>query len=817
MIPRRLWASSAAPALVLVVALGCSLFAPALFGGKVLSPSASIQFSPPFTATRPAGLMQIPNRALNDNTILFEDHLAVARDAIRSGRLPLWDPFVGAGRPYGGGQGAPLYPTSFLAYILPFWASLGWIALLKLIIGGLGIVMLCRSLALSRPAALLAGVSFAFSNLYIEFLGHGQVDSFAIAPWALLAAEHLAATGRPTAAGGLGLALGLALYNGHPESFFVMAVLVAAYLVFRLITIRSNDPGRSLRSGLLLAAGAGVLAVGIGAFALVALIDVLPQSISLSQPSAEHAHINDLFVGAVLPEFWGRPDKMVFNQTATPVFSAFYFGRPYIGGAPALLAAIGLLKRPTARQCFFLVTAIVCVVLTLGGPILSGVRHIPGFSQVNAFEYMWPLLLAGSVLAAYGTDQVLHADPTVLIRGLVLVAVVVLAALADAIHLQSHLLDHVNLSDVPTLRRGETSAGAAAAAALIRFTLIAAALAAALLAARRASLLRWVAAVLVALTVVDLGLMDHGWWPMAPQSQVVPRATETLRLARAAGPSWRLAGFSHSFTPDLAERYDLMDARLVDLPQTTRYSRLWAMLGGTVLPGFGETLLEQVQRPQLKLLDLFSVRWLLDDGASRAPGHFRRISARRGDGLLENRAAFPRAFVAYGSRPSSGPSDSLRLVGGADTASLYREPVIEGSTLTRSAVSSTPATFRVDTSTREVIDFTARRPGWLVVGDTFFPGWGATIDGRAVAIHAANADFQAMPVPPGSHVAELRYQPTDQVVAAAISGVMLAMVLIGLLVATEVNRRGAPGPDAAARADLAGLKRGDPSSSLRGQ
>ena len=298
----------------------------------------------------------------------------------------------------------------------------------------------------------------------------------------------------------------------------------------------------------------------------------------------------------------------MFNQTLSPVFTHAFFGRPYIGVARALLAITGLLRRLRAQQWFFLAVGAIGVLLSLGGPQLALVRRVPGFSQVNPFEYLWIVVLAGAVLAGYGVDRVISGDRRLLSRALALLVLLVAATVIDAGLQRPELFAHLGrgLLDLPAMRASEVSANATAAGSLLRFVLLAGLTGAVLLILRRDRSRRGIAAVLVGLTVLDLGLIDRGYWPMPAQSQVAPAATPSLRRVQQSGPQWRVVGLGGAFTPDLAERYGVSDARAVDLPLLTRYSRLFTTLGGVIVPAFGQSVIENLGASQLKLLDLLS-------------------------------------------------------------------------------------------------------------------------------------------------------------------------------------------------------------------
>jgi hypothetical protein len=789
-------AGTAAPALALLVILGLTLFGSALLGGKVVSPSNSILFAPPFAAERPAAVTRASNPALNDLTTVYEDHLALARRAIRGGELPLWDAEIGAGRPLGG-QGGPFYPTTWLAYMLPFWHSLGWSMFVKLLVAGLGMALFCHAIGLRRGPALLGAVTFAFSTLFVTYLGHGHTADFALAPWALLAAERLAVGARFSVAIALGIALGLALYSGHPETSLLLAILAYAYFAFRVLELRRSPDGSAEpwpRVGLGVAAG--VLGLLIGALALVPLLSVVGEGMRLSRSGPQHVTLRDLFVGATLPEIWGRTDKAVFHTGSSQVFSVFFNGRVYVGVLPLLLGAVGFVRRPTPHQLFFAAVAALSLLAALGAPAHTILSHVPGLSLVGSFQYLWPMTVAVAVLAAFGAQRVLDGDESVARRGLFFGGVLALAGTVAALALRPHLLGHLagGLRDVPTLRHAETSPDAAAAGSLVRFLLLTGAGLAVLMLAQRARWRRSAAIALVALSAGDLLLVDRGWWPAVPEATVAPAAPASLRAVQRSGPEWREAGLGVAFTPNLAERYGVLDARVDDVPELKRYSRLFARLGGIVLPGFGETVLLRIDAPQHKLLDLLATRWVLDSGPpAPVPTGLRAGLSRPGDRLLENPSAFPRAWIAYTARHARGLDDALNQVAAAPAASLREAPVVEGaSPAATSAMPSTAATLQAVTADRVELAVAARAPGWLVLADTFYPGWIATVDGRAVPIRAANAAFRAVSVPAGAHRVVFRYEPGGILAAAWVSGLALVAALaalIGLALAGRHRRR----------------------------
>jgi uncharacterized membrane protein YfhO len=81
----------------------------------------------------------------------------------------------------------------------------------------------------------------------------------------------------------------------------------------------------------------------------------------------------------------------------------------------------------------------------------------------------------------------------------------------------------------------------------------------------------------------------------------------------------------------------------------------------------------------------------------------------------------------------------------------------------------------------------AKAPAYLVLADTYYPGWKATVDGHEADIKAANVAFRAVKLPAGRHVVRFEYKPTSVTIGLILSA-LAALVLIGGLVATRVRR-----------------------------
>ena len=759
-------------AAVLAVAIGWLLSA-ALLGGKVLGPGDALYAAPPFSEVRP--VERTANPVLTDAALLYHPHLFDARRQLHDGRLPMWHSLVGAGRPAGAQQAAPLHPLNWPAYVLPFWTSLGWIAALKLLVAGLGAFAFGRSRGLSPPAALLTAVAWGLGLPLIVFLSHWAAI-YALLPWALLLVDRICAQPRARDAMALGGLGGVIILGGHPESGFVALTAIAAYAAAR--TFEGARDRR--RIGALLGLATAV-AVGVGAITVLPLLEVLSES----SRTERHRPPDDLrfLLGFAFPELWGRPDGV---ELPAPWFSGFASRAVYVGAAPLVLAVAGLAVRRTRDQRLFAVAGLIGLLFTLDLPLLAdGLREVPVLSLMHPGNFIWITIFSLTVLAGLGLQTLLDASPAERRRFVRVAAAAALLPIATILAPPGDLgALRDTLAALPSLDAAESTPAIVALTSKLRWVLVAVAGLCILVLCARWRRLELAAGLLICLTVVELVTLSRGYHPAFDDDVADPPAPPALVHARDADPSARLAGVSASLAPNLAERFGARDARVEDLPEIERYSRLWETLGGRIEPLFGLTLWNQTAPRARDLLDVFAVRWVLAEPGERAPG---LVTAR--PGVLENPGARRRAFFTCQWRSASGLDEALGMIRAAPPGALRQTAVIE--TVRPSGDCPVPqrAARVVDVSdTRVTVTVDAPRAGWVVLADLHYPGWTAEVDGREADIAAADAAVRAVAVAPGRHTVAFDYRPLSYRAGALVSALSVLAILL-VLVAARIRRR----------------------------
>lgn len=764
------------------------LLGPSLVGSKLLTANDIVFFDAPFNAVRPASVTRPSNPYLADPVYVFHPQMQKAREAVRDGRLPLWDPDIGAGRPLLAAQlGAPLYPLTWLSFALPFWLSLAWIAALRILIAGAGTWLLCRRLGLSAAASTLAAVSFAFGSALVLAVEAPTVNIYALLPWILLSADRVVRGGRWTDAAFMGLLSGLTLLGGHPESVFVIAIAVVAFALWRLSEVRAGRfRGPPARATLRRLFGAAAIAAGIGAVAVVPFLELLSQSGDLYRGSPRLGA--SLFTESLFfPDRWGRPDKVQFVNTSA------YAGRGvYIGAAAILLAVAGLAGRRRRDQLFFAGLAVGSFLLLADLPGATAVvRHTPLLSTMRTDYFLWPMVFALAILAGYGADSLARGDPGERRRTLLAMAAVAVLPLGWALARHGHLREFGDaVRQLPVMGADAPSVEVTELASYLRWACVAGLALAVVVVAQRLDRPGLAPTALAVILLVDLASLGHGYHPQVDKAVGNPPAPRSIRYLQSAGHEQRYVSELGAMGPNLSDRYGIYDVDSFSPPIVDRYGRLHDSLGGDLVVNLGRTRTDLAAPRSRDLLSVFGASHVLASAqAGPAEAGLTPAFDSGGQRVLSNPAALPRAWVAYDWRQARDAAGALRAVVASNPPALQKTPVIEGAPPARaSGAPAGPARLTVDGDTRVTVEADAERPGQLILLDTFYPGWKATVDGRDAEIRPANAAFRAVSLPAGHHRVEFAYRPRS-FIAGASASLAAGLVVLAILGGGLVQRR----------------------------
>jgi hypothetical protein len=792
----------------IIIILPLILFWPLIFGGKVLYWGTPL-------------LQFYPWRKL-------------AVDMVRSGHIPLWNHYLGNGTPLAANlQSAVFYPLNLIYLVAPVERAMGYSAVLHVILAGLFMYLYGRTIKLSHFASLVAALSYMFSGFLISRLGFLSMTS--VTPWLPLLfclAEHMVSKRRLSSALLLGLVIGLQLLAGHAQLWYYGLWAVAAYVLTRGWQLGKMQQGTrgthggsrvlylissAARAWLLLALA---VLVGLG----VAAVQLLPTAelalLSQRQSGAQYEFAMTYsfwpwrLITLFAPDFFGNPAGGDYWGYAT-----YWEDCGYIGVLPLLLALVAVLiylrqkeGRGTSLILFFSLLSLLSLLLAMGKnlPLYPLVfRWMPGFDFFQAparFLYLYTLGMATS--AGLGADLLVPSRRLEWVSGygLVVGLAILLATVA------------VRLLPFPMVKVTFVSASARFAILLTIASLL-------LLYRGRAKfwsretklpcrlgvspLVVWQALV-IAFIAADLIIFGHALNPTT-ESRLYELSTtngtflqedkgyriftfpgsdyslkfEKYLLLNDFGPGdvdW-LMGLRETLMPNLAVGEGLFSANNFDPLVVSYYERLMREID----KGLPRQVDEARLSVALRLLSLMNVKYILDYG--EIPG----LNLVFADGvwIYYNGDALARAYVVSQAQQVSDDEELL-----AELLSPTFDP--RRTVLLKSARGQTfifhpsipyplsPIPFSPEYSPNAVnIEVTLDLDGYLVLSDTYYPGWRAYVDGEEKEVLRANYAFRAVPLKSGQHTVLFKYDPLSFKMGLAISlvtwgTIILCLALLGL-------------------------------------
>ncbi|MBN1119825.1 MAG: YfhO family protein [Anaerolineae bacterium] len=337
----------------------------------------------------------------------FYPYWAYRNVIMRTGQLPLWNPYLFMGAPFlANSQAGVLYPPNWLLIALDAPTAVKVAIITHVAWAALGMYTFARrSLSFDVLPALLSALVFALGGYFTAQVEHvNQVQGLAWLPWLFWLWEE-SLHRRPWAVILLGVAFSMQLLAGHSQTAFIsgfgLGLWAVWFIVKMLINSRrgeSEPPQGSLLQHafpLLIILIAVLIAVGLSAAQFLPTLELSRLSNrggGLPVIEALAFSFNPAVVGrAFLP-----------NYSAGPLFSEYI---AYVGLIPLLLALVGASGSHGSRQkAGSVMLVVVGLFLALGAfnPVYwLLVRSVPGFDLFRA-PARWLVLLTFGLAALVG-------------------------------------------------------------------------------------------------------------------------------------------------------------------------------------------------------------------------------------------------------------------------------------------------------------------------------------------------------------------------------------------------------------------------------
>jgi hypothetical protein len=736
-----------------------------LFKGMVLSQADTLYAFPPWNSVKPSGWAAPSNSVLNDQTREFLTFFRVAKESLHRMELPLWNPYIMAGAPLlADSQSALLFPLNWPFYFLPLFLGFTVSALLKMLIAALGTYLFARKLSLSHLASILAGATYAFSVFNVFWLNHPHTNVTIFFPCLLLLVENIIESPTRSNMGMLGLVVGLQLLGGHVELAFHVASAVTFFFFFRLLDCRKDR--KALLPRLKIFVGGYTLGFFLAGIVMIPFLEFLTQSATWQVRSGENTfYLKPIgFISIFLSDF--------FTLKNWPsILMDYHAVSLYVGIFPLILATVAIVGRPRRISVFFAVLCLLALDVVFGlPPLFPLLISLPLFKQAPNFYMVIFYVLGMSLLGAMGMDLVLTLNrdrelrrkvkKALIVFGLILPLLVIgILFLAMITHpLSAVLKEHPGTSTSSwsfvfsqiseNLARSIIFAGAG-------YVLIVAAL--------KTRRFKWLLGVfMVGVVFFDLFIAGSEWNPTISPRWARALSPPAIHFLNQDKDVYRIAAFEPVMPPNLATLCGLQDIRGYDVPVERRYHLFFqkALKGKTAWWIYDFPKLEMEAIP---FLSLVNVKYVLSLGPLPSPFvlvYDKEIK------IYKNPDSFSRAFLVHHVETVADGPEALERVmalgpelkhiavvdpppGAFSNMSAIREGEGTGDRVQITAYTAHQVDIEVETSAS----------GLLVLGDIYYPGWKARIDGEKVPVYRTNYILRGVPVSEGRHRVSFFYRP----------------------------------------------------------
>lgn len=348
---------------------------------------------------------------------------ALAVKEYTSGKVPLWDPFVGAGQPLAADTVNYVFSPLFAIFFLP--SSLWDLGLLVAMWGaGIFLFLFLRNISLGFYSSLVGATFYMLSGAFTWYLPHTSIPVFLFTPLILYSMEKILKNRNPRYIPVASLAIACGILGAHIESIILQSILVIAYLAYRIIKqhfhVIQEDSIQKPRTRRILASGflAYLGGLGLSSFFTIPVYEFLKNGslghdatagISHAQSYAAITNFVPYAMGSI-QTYWSSAMEAQGNWNIlwgyVGVFALFF----------SILGVINSIKNKNASSVhrytpvFFLGVSVFFIMKTIGVPIINWIGYIPILNFIIFPRYLGAIIPIGfAVAGAFGIESLLHA------------------------------------------------------------------------------------------------------------------------------------------------------------------------------------------------------------------------------------------------------------------------------------------------------------------------------------------------------------------------------------------------------------------------
>lgn len=693
-------------------------------------------------------------------------------EAFKGGTIPFWNPYNFSGSPLlANFQSAAFYPLNILYFLLPQITAWSILVMLQPLLASIFTYFYAKKIGISVIGSLFTAISFAFSSFLTVWLEYNTIGHVILwFPLLLLAVEYLLEKRNLLWSLVFTFSLSSSLFAGHPQIFIYILMFLFIYFFYRIKIYKYNK--NLEKKSIFLIFALVIISLGIGA------IQIIP-GLELINNSARSSHSYEFLVQKILIQPWQFIMLFVPDFFGNPATRNYWLLDTYVGKVTSIglisviFSFLSIKNYKNKYVIFFIISTVIVFLFSSLNPLTLILYKLP-IPLLSTSSPTLSIFIASfslSILAGFGVDIFLKEKLSlknyliwILPILIIFISLWLFVLVVPQVFKASWF---VNLS-ISFRNLFYSTIILSLALTLIFFTKI----------KHKFSFI--IIFLLFFIQVFDLWKSFEKFNPFVSKEFIFPKTSLFAFLEKEAGVNrfWGYgtasieANFSTQYALFSPDGYDpLYPKRYGEFIQSSKNGKIENKFNtqtrsdAFIAGGFGENDLP-LNEYRLKVIDSLGVRYIIDRFENKSTEktfpeeRFKLVFEDNGWKVYENLKAAPRAFLTsnYQIFKTKEEFEKIFFSKSFDlTKTVLFEKDIQFKDLEINNNIQQKVSFESYLPNKVVIKTKSSSNTFLVLSDSYYPGWKAFIDNKAVPIYRANYAFRAVPVTKGEHTIVFQY------------------------------------------------------------
>ncbi len=715
-------------------------------------------------------------------------------DSLRSGQIPLWNPYNFSGYSHlGNWASAVFYPLHLAMFILGKVQVLIFLKISAIILSGFFTYLYLRSIMLEKASSFSGSVAFAFSaTMLIWGVEIWQsVHSFLWLPLTLYAIEKILQTKRNLFIIPLSLSIAFSIMGGYIQPTIYLFLFSGSYTLFRLFGFKNKNLFLDLIK-ILVGFFLGVTLSAIQLFPGIEAYILSPRSmIQLKDLNISFLLSVQQAVTLIIPDFFGH---VATQNWLLKRPGQYYENMIYVGLIPFILVSFSFLPKNYRKYALFLsLWSIISLLFVFDSPVSRLIYDfsVPFLSSAIPIRIVFVLAFTVSVLSAIGIEWWFKYKK--LRKILIALFPMMLIFSVIGIFVIFAISQHLRVIDLPNNWYFISARNFIIPSVFFSLTVFI------LLLGQVIQKYKNTLIVILAFLVFSHAFIFLQKYIAFSDKKFLYPVHPLFSYIKANQGNYRYWGYgSAAIINNLATIYKLNTVEGYDPVNIQTYNRLLSSTrfgkdsgifsrSDSLLFPAAEFPFKDVNDERYKLMDFLGIKFIgfekgdLEkiDKKRLDPNRFSKVWDKENFIIFENKNVLPRTLLVEEEVVIDPKAESLTAF--YDKKFDISKQVILDKNIYAEKGGKSDVKILEYNPNKVVVKVRAEKSKILVLSDAYYPGWKATLDGIDTEVLKANYAFRAISVPKGEHEIIFLYKPLSfmiGIIISAISSLVLIFIFI---------------------------------------